>query len=360
MEEFFNSKIGKVLRWALLLPCSMTAFVLSIAIASLIIYISWETSQYYEEMWYHDVIRIIFSNGVGGFCFVLSGTYIAPKYQAIVSIVLATIFILLNIMILSANFSLGIVFSDNQFEGWIDILAILTSIIGAGWACLLFLNGEFLTFNKQSGKVLMILVVATVLGIILAITIAYSDEYLCDSDDFEFDENGRPLYKVDCILENNSLDLKSYLEGKWVLTKKKYYENDLGIDTSRWLAREREDYMIIKSDTCFNYIDDKLSSFNVIKVYIKDLDLENYIPLWFDGEFTGWFDEKECNACDPCNPHSVHEKINYNNTKFSCTQAGEFTTSLGWNYWVKIIDENNINMYDFLGIEHYTRVQINE
>jgi len=142
MEEFFDSGIGKILRWFLFIPVSFLLYFLSVSLLNLLFYFFW-APMHYEESMFTYLWREVLSNGLGGFIFVYTGCYIVPNHKKYISIILATIFILLVGLIMFGAIGMGMMFEYGQFEGWKDIIAMIASAIGAGIASYGFLNDEY-------------------------------------------------------------------------------------------------------------------------------------------------------------------------------------------------------------------------
>ena len=71
-------------------------------------------------------------------------------YEKNVSIILATIYVLLNILIFALYTFLGTTFMDGPFEGLVNILAYIAAIAGAVVGAIDARNGEMLLDKNES------------------------------------------------------------------------------------------------------------------------------------------------------------------------------------------------------------------
>ena len=143
MEEFFNSLLGKILRWLLFLPLSFLGYFLSVLILGLVMYLTM-TPYHFEETLWSALLRSTIVNGLGGFSFVFIGCYIVPNYRKLISIILAVIFIVFSGLFMFGSISMGNMFASGQFEGWRGIISIIAAMIGAGYASYNILHDEYI------------------------------------------------------------------------------------------------------------------------------------------------------------------------------------------------------------------------
>ena len=137
MERFFNSVLGKTLRYILILPISYFALNISEIFASNLHLLSpapFNTSSI--------IFHAITSGGISAFCFVFSGTTVAPHFKIFISIILSiTIILLLLINIFHHG---NQVYINNGIFGilssWEYMLKMFSAIVGAIIANVMIFN----------------------------------------------------------------------------------------------------------------------------------------------------------------------------------------------------------------------------
>ena len=129
MEVFFNTFLGKIIRWILLLPIAIIAMLVVHFIVGIFMFLS--GMAWYESYW--DVIlRVIFAGGASGYAFIIAGAFIAPHFKKFIAGILGALIMLMCLLGL-----LGLGWSGymdytifGKFESWTDILSIIST--GAG------------------------------------------------------------------------------------------------------------------------------------------------------------------------------------------------------------------------------------
>ena len=131
------------------MPLSLAGAYLTIVGLSFFISIAEFLFQGGETPW-TKITKEVCSQGVGGYVFIWIGWHIAPMYEKNVSIILATIYVLLHILIFAMGAFLGITFMDGLFEGSVNILAYIAAIAGAVVGAIGARNGEMLLEKNEA------------------------------------------------------------------------------------------------------------------------------------------------------------------------------------------------------------------
>lgn len=129
MEKFFESMIGKFLRWLAVIPGAFLSLILASLIANLILLSSGPYGT--DETFLASIFRPLFVAGLGSVAFVFIGSYIAPLYKRFVSIILCTVLISLYLLLVFGIIKYDLLWADGTYEGWLVIASILASIGGS-------------------------------------------------------------------------------------------------------------------------------------------------------------------------------------------------------------------------------------
>ena len=143
MKAFFDSELGKILRWLLFFPLSILGAFLSHGFVSIIVHTAYTGTFDQTVTLWDDLLREILSQTAGGFFFVYTGCYIVPIYRKFISIFLSIIFILAMGYFIYHGVNRGYYFDNGLFEGWSSIIIITSSIVGAGYASYNIFHDEY-------------------------------------------------------------------------------------------------------------------------------------------------------------------------------------------------------------------------
>lgn len=123
-------KAKTIIRWLCVLPVAVLVGQLCFLVAMLInSYSLYQTSQGNLKYYLVASIGTILANGIGGYCYIIFGSKVAPSLKYKVSLLL---FALLDFLCV---FSLCVLwFSDNDYDCALHSFAILSMIASAYWA----------------------------------------------------------------------------------------------------------------------------------------------------------------------------------------------------------------------------------
>ena len=132
MEDFFDSFIGKTIRWIVFLPVSIIA----LEIIDFLVSIFVNTQSYLDPTGFMTMTIIFYlaiRGGIPSFCFVYIGASIAPHFKKVIAIFLSILIIggsILNLF----NIGNESYVNDGIFgilSSWRIIIVLLSTIIGA-------------------------------------------------------------------------------------------------------------------------------------------------------------------------------------------------------------------------------------
>ena len=129
MEKFFESMIGKFLRWLAVIPGAFLALILVPLLINLILLSAGPYGT--DETFLSSIFRPLFVSGIGSLAFVYIGSYIAPLYKRVVSIILCIILISLYILLALGVLKYDLLWADSTYQGWLFIASILATIVGS-------------------------------------------------------------------------------------------------------------------------------------------------------------------------------------------------------------------------------------
>lgn len=129
MEKFFESMIGKFLRWLAVIPGAFLSLILVPILINLILLSAGPYGT--DETFLSSIFRPLFVSGIGSLAFVYIGSYIAPLYKRVVSIILCIILISLYLLLVLGIIKYDLLWADGTSQGWLFIAAILTLIGGS-------------------------------------------------------------------------------------------------------------------------------------------------------------------------------------------------------------------------------------
>ena len=129
MEKFFESMIGKFLRWLAVIPGAFLALILVPLLINLILLSAGPYGT--DETFLSSIFRPLFVSGIGSLAFVYIGSYIAPLYKRVVSIILCIIMISLYILLALGVIKYDLLWADSTYQGWLFIASILATIVGS-------------------------------------------------------------------------------------------------------------------------------------------------------------------------------------------------------------------------------------
>ena len=129
MEKFFESMIGKFLRWLAVIPGAFLALILVPLLINLILLSAGPYGT--DETFLSSIFRPLFVSGIGSLAFVYIGSYIAPLYKRVVSIILCIILISLYILLALGVIKYDLLWADSTYQGWLFIASILATIGGS-------------------------------------------------------------------------------------------------------------------------------------------------------------------------------------------------------------------------------------
>jgi len=129
MEKFFESMIGKFLRWLAVIPGACLALILVPRLMDLVLLFAGPYGT--NESFLSTIFRPLIVSGIGSWAFVYIGSYIAPLYKRVVSIILCIILISLFLLIVLGIIKNDLLWANGTYEGWLLIAAILALIVGS-------------------------------------------------------------------------------------------------------------------------------------------------------------------------------------------------------------------------------------
>ena len=129
MEKFFESMIGKFLRWLAVIPGACLALILVPLLMELVLLFAGPYGT--NESFLSSIFRPLIVSGIGSWAFVYIGSYIAPLYKRVVSIILCIILISLFLLIVLGIIKNDLLWANGTYEGWLLIAAILALIVGS-------------------------------------------------------------------------------------------------------------------------------------------------------------------------------------------------------------------------------------
>jgi|TARA_B110001469_G_C9369509_1_gene192749 hypothetical protein len=131
MEKFFESMIGKFLRWLALIPGAFLALILVPLLINLVLLFAGPYGT--DETFLSSIFRPLFVSGMGSLAFVYVGSYIAPLYKRVVSIILCIILISLYLLLVLGIIKYDLLWADGTYQGWLFITGILALLGGSIW-----------------------------------------------------------------------------------------------------------------------------------------------------------------------------------------------------------------------------------
>ena len=137
MEKFFESMIGKFLRWLAIIPVAFLALILIPIVINFFISYLWGIG----ETFLSSFIKSIIVSGLGSSAFVYFGSIIAPLYKRAVSIILCVILVSLYITLFLGIIKYDLLWTDGITEGWHVIVSFL-ALIGGSIHGLVLVRGE--------------------------------------------------------------------------------------------------------------------------------------------------------------------------------------------------------------------------
>jgi hypothetical protein len=131
MEKFFELMIGKFLRWLAVIPGAFLALILVPLLINLVLLFAGPYGT--DETFLSSIFRPLFVSGMGSLAFVYVGSYIAPLYKRVVSIILCIILISLYLLLVLGIIKYDLLWADGTYQGWLFITGILALLGGSIW-----------------------------------------------------------------------------------------------------------------------------------------------------------------------------------------------------------------------------------
>ena len=129
MEKFFELMIGKFLRWLAVIPGAFLALILVPLLINLVLLFAGPYGT--DETFLSSIFRPLFVSGMGSLAFVYVGSYIAPLYKRVVSIILCIILISLYLLLILGIIKYDLLWTDGTFQGWLFIAGIIALLGGS-------------------------------------------------------------------------------------------------------------------------------------------------------------------------------------------------------------------------------------
>jgi|TARA_R110000796_G_scaffold239984_2_gene360847 hypothetical protein len=129
MKKFLESMFGKFLRWLAIIPGAFLALILVPLLINLILLNAGPYGT--DETFLSSIFRPLFVSGIGSLAFVYIGSYIAPLYKRVVSILLCIILISLYLLLILGIIKYDLLWTDGTFQGWLFIAGIIALLGGS-------------------------------------------------------------------------------------------------------------------------------------------------------------------------------------------------------------------------------------